>query len=98
MPTQLEFIKAKVSAYKATLTPKTHKEKEGRISIQMAQQVNAFVEEIKKEAHEAATHLPQPIGWDSPFARVAQAEVSFLELEMMLNQILAVLDVLREDH
>ncbi len=36
MPTQLDFLKAKVSAFKSTLDGKPQHEKSGRVSIQIA--------------------------------------------------------------
>jgi hypothetical protein len=96
MATTLDFLKAKVQAYKHTLDAKSGKEKEGRISIQIAQQFNGIVDEVKKESRNAAPHLPQHITWTGPFARIQQADVTFLDLETMVNQILAILDVLQE--
>jgi hypothetical protein len=96
MPTTFDFIKTKVLAVKYTLDGKSSKEKEGRISIQIAQQFNGMVDEIKKESPDAAPHLPQHITVTSPFARIQQADVTFLDLEIMINQMLAVLDVLQE--
>jgi hypothetical protein len=93
MATTLDFLKAKVQAYKHTLDGKSSQEKDGRVSIQIAQQFNAIVDEIKKELPGTASHLPQSIGWTSPFARLQQADVTFLDLEMMVNQVLAVLEV-----
>lgn len=97
MPTTLDFLKAKVLAVKHTLDSKSSKEKGGQISIQTAQQFNAVIEEIKKASPEAAPHLPQPIQWGGHMARLAsQANVTFLDLEIMVNQGLAILDVLQE--
>lgn len=96
MPTAFDFIKAKMLAVKHTLEGKSGKDKDGRISIQMAQQFNAVVEEIEKASPDAGPHLPKPIEWNSPFARLQNADASYLDLEIMVNQVLAVLDVLQE--
>src|SRR5947209_1281254 len=61
MPTQLDFLKAKMLAYKQTLAERTSREKDGHVSIQIAQEFNAIVEEIKKASPDAAPHLPKPI-------------------------------------
>ena len=95
MPTTLDFLKAKVQALKHTLEGKSGKEKDGRVSIQIAQQFNGILDEVKKESPDAAPHLPQHITWNSPFARLQQADVTFLDLEIMVNQVLAILDVLK---
>jgi hypothetical protein len=95
MPTTLDFLKAKVMAVKHTLDSRSSKEKGGHISVQTAQQFNAVIEEIKKASPEAAPHLPQPIQWGGHMARLAsQANVTFLDLEIMVNQVLGILDVL----
>lgn len=99
MATTLDFLRARVQAYKSTLDGKSSQEKEKHVSIQIAEEFNLILEEIKKEAADAAPHLPKPITWQSIFARdMRVADVRFLELEMMLNQVLAVLDVLRGSH
>lgn len=96
MPTTFDFIKARVLAVKYTLDGKSGKDKNGRISIQTAQQFNAVVEEIKKASPVAAPHLPKPIEWNSPFAQLQLADALYFDLEIMVNQVLAVMDVLQE--
>jgi hypothetical protein len=96
MTTTLDFLKAKVQAYKHTLESKSGKEKEKHLAIHVAEEFNRILEEIKKESPEAAPHLPQPITWTSVFARdLKVADVTYLDLEMVINQVLAVLDVVR---
>ena len=96
MPTPLDFVRAKVLAYKNTLDGRSTKEKEKQVAIPIAQEFNAFLEEIKKAFPEDASHLPQPITWEGMAAHdFRMSDVRFLELEMLLNQVLAVLDVLR---
>lgn len=97
MPTQMDFVRAKVQAYKHTLDGKTAKEKSGKVSVHVAEQFNLIVADIKKECPEAAPHLPRPITWSKGGGvTFLVTPVSFLELEMMLDQVLAVLDLLRE--
>jgi hypothetical protein len=94
MATTFNFLKAKVLAIKHTLDSKSSHEKKDRISIQTAQQFNAVIEEIKKESPEAAPHLPQPIQSNNPSADFfSVADASFLDLEIMVNQVIGVLDV-----
>jgi hypothetical protein len=99
MPKELDFVKATVLAYKSTLDSKPSSEKSGRVSIQLAHQFNSIVEKIKNVCPpEAASELPRPITWNTPAANAGWSDVKFLELEMMLNQVIAILDVLRADH
>jgi hypothetical protein len=99
MATTLDFVRAKIQAFKHTLESKPSAEKQKHVAIQIAEQFNSFLEEIKKESPEAAAHLPMPITWTSVFARdMRLSDIKFLELELLLNQVLAVLDVVRGDH
>jgi hypothetical protein len=95
MPTPLDFHKATVLAFKNTLEGKSAKEKERHISIQVAKQFNAVVDKIKGEHPDAATHLPEPITWKGIAAQDMQiADISFLDFELLLNQVLGLLEVL----
>src|SRR5947199_271239 len=95
MPTSLEFLKARVQAIKHTLEGKSGKEKDGRVSIQIAQQFNSVVDNIKKEFSNAAPQLPQPITTKGIGSHDMQiADITFLDFEMLLNQVLGTLEVL----
>ncbi len=99
MPTSLDFHRATVLAFNSTLEGKSAKEKEKHVSIQIAEQFNGVVEQIKKEHPDAAPRLPQPITWKGIAAQDMQiADIRFLDFEMMLNQVLAILDVIRGSH
>lgn len=89
-PTPLDFHRATVLAYKSTLESRPAKEKKERVSIQIAQQANTIVDDTTKAFPEASAHLPQRIRWNEMYLS-GPAGVSFLELEMMLNQVLAIL-------
>lgn len=96
MATTLDFLKAKLQAYKHTLDGKSGKEKERHVAIHVAEEFNGILEAIKKESPEAAPHLPKPITWTSVFAHdMKVADVTYLDLEMLINQVIAVLDVIR---
>lgn len=56
------------------------------------------MEDIKKASPDCAFHLPEPITWNTVAAEAGWSDIKFLELEMLLNQVIAVLDVLRADH
>ncbi len=96
MPTSLDFHKATIMAFKNTLEGKSAKEKEKHISIQIAAQFNSIVDNIKKEFPDAASHLPQPITWNGIAAMDMQiADITFLDFEMLLNQMLGILEVIQ---
>ncbi len=96
MPTSLDFHKGTITAFKNTLDGKSAKEKEKHISIQIAEQFNSIVDNIKKEFPDAAPHLPQPITMKGIASRDMQiADIKFLDFEMLLNQVLGVLEVIQ---
>ncbi len=96
MPTSLDFHKASLMAFKNTLEGKSAKEKEKHISIQIAQQFNGIVDNIKKEHPEAEPHLPKAVTWKGIAAQDMQiADIRFLDFEMLVNQVLATLEVIR---
>ena len=98
MAKSLDFHKATINAFKLTLDGKSSKEKQQHVSIQIAEQFNAVVEKMKIEFPEHASHLPREITWGGANARHFRiADVTFLDFELLLNQVLAVLEVLEED-
>jgi hypothetical protein len=95
MPTSLDFHRATIRAFKNTLDGKASKEKEKHISIQIAEQFNVIVDNIRKEFPDAASHLPQPITMKGIASRDMQiADIKFLDFEVLLNQVLGILEVL----
>ena len=96
MSAALDFHRAKAQAYKKTLEATPGPQKHEQASNIIAKQVNELVEAIKTEFPDAAQHLPPTITWANPFAsRTGWSDVKLVEMEMMLNQIIGVLDVLR---
>ena len=99
MPTNLDFLIARVSAHKTILTKKDPKDIKGNVSFPFANDFNSLLEEIKKECPEAASHLPRAITFESDRARLAhQSDINFVELEIMVEQVLNVLQTLKSDH
>ena len=95
MPTALDFHRASVITFKNTLDSKSSAEKQRRVSILLAKQFNEIVEDIKREYPDSARHLPPPITWTGLGADDMQvADIRFLDFEMMINRVLAVLEVL----
>jgi len=96
MPTNLDFHKATLMAFKNTIEGKSLKEKEQHVSIQVAQQFNGLVDNIRKEHPEAEPHLPKSITMNSIAAQDFQiADIRFLDFEMLVNQVLSTLEVIR---
>jgi hypothetical protein len=96
VPITLDFIKARMQAYKKTLDGRAAKKKEGQASIQIAQQFNAIVEEVKKEPLKSATHFLQRIPRNGPAERLLNVfGMHFLRVETMLNVVVAVMALFR---
>ncbi len=97
MPSKTDFLRAKVTAFKDTLerTPPAHKS--NRISTHTAAEFNGIVEEIRAEVPDAASYLPKRIEASTSFRRMAVADITFIELEMLAGQVLNILNVLKSD-
>ncbi len=98
MPKTVDFLKAKVGAYQKVLSQAASRDKEGLVSITLAKQFNSLLDEVKKACPEAEPHIPRPITWESAFSQLAVADVSFLDLEVLVEQVSSILAVVDADH
>jgi hypothetical protein len=95
MPKKIDFLIAKVKPFEAALHSLDAQAKGNHVSIDLAQNFNKLLEEIKAESPEAAPELPQPITLQGIFARLGQTSTSHVALEIMVGQVLGVLEVLK---
>src|SRR5262249_43529842 len=97
MPSKVDFLKAKLQAVTSVLEKTSPKERENKVSTQLAEQFNEVVKEIGKALPETAPHLPKPIHSSTKFALVGQSDVGYVDLMIMAEQVLRVLSVV-ESH
>ena len=89
----VRLIKNKVDSFKANLESAPSKQKEGPISVALAEDFNALLGEIATEFPAVVSSLPKPglmggLGWDMQLA-----DINYLDLRILTDQLLAVLDV-----
>ena len=94
MPTKKEILKAKIRAFKTTLQNATPKQKEGRLSIQLAKNFNGLIVEVGENFSDIKEDMPEEITWTGHFARLDSSDVTYLDVEILADQILALLDLL----
>lgn len=96
MATAVDYHRATIVAFKNTLEGKSPHEKDKHVSVQVALQFNSLIERLQEEYPEAAPHFPMPITFLIPNSRHSQtSDIRFIDFELLLNQVLAILDVLR---
>ena len=91
----VRLIKNKVDSFKANLERAPSKQQEGPISVALAENFNALMGEIATEFPAVASSLPKPalmggLGWDMQLA-----DVNYLDLHILTDQVLAILDAPR---
>jgi hypothetical protein len=95
MPVKIDFLIATMSAFEKTLEKLDQKTKAGHVPVQLAENFNKLLDEIKTESPDAAPELPLPITLDGTFEGIGVTDISYVALEVMVRQVLGVLGVLK---
>ena len=93
MPSKTDILRARARSFKSTLHNATAKEKEGPAGTALAENFNKIVEETVQTFPDLKESLPARITSRGPFARMGKSDVSYLDLEVMADQLLAMLDL-----
>lgn len=93
MPSRIDLLRARARSFKSTLQKATAKEKEGPAGTALAENFNKIVQEAGNAFPDLKDSLPAPITSRGPFARMGKSDVSYLDLEVMADQLLAMLDL-----
>ena len=95
--TNIDLLIARASSFQATLATIDNQTKNRHVTKQLANNFNRLLDEIKKEMPaDTASHLPPPITFVSNAAKVAgMSDVLYLDLEIMINEIMNILGVLK---
>ncbi len=93
---KLRLIKSKVVGFKVNMDNATAKQKADPVSVALAENFNALLGEIAAELPAVASSLPKPVpigglNWDMQLA-----DIDYLGLEILTDQVLVVLDVVEE--
>ena len=95
MPTKIDFLIAKMSAFEKTLEKLDNKTKSMQVPTELAKNFNLLLEEITAESPVAAPELPKPIDLNEGIYQTSFTDVSYVGLEIMVGQVVAVLGVLK---
>ena len=97
MAKNIDILIARASSLQRTLANIDPQTKKSYVSRPLAENFNKLLGAIKKEMSAADSgHLPQPITFEGPSARVAGlSDVLYVDLEIMIDQMKDVLDHLK---
>ena len=97
MAKNFDILIARASSLKRTLANIAPQSKGSYVSRPLAENFNKLLSTIKKEmSADDSKHLPQPITFEGPSARVAGlSDVLHLDLEIMIDQLKDVLGHLK---
>lgn len=91
-----QLLRTRLKAIRSTLHGASAKEKEGLAGISLTENFNAILTEVAEEYPELKDSLPKHISGHGPFKRVGKSSVSYLDLEALADQAIALLDLIQE--
>jgi hypothetical protein len=94
---KIRLLKARALAFKNTLAQASAKERDGHAGKGLAENFNAIVKAIGEEYPDLEDSLPKPITSSGPFARHGLSDASYLDIQVLADQVLALLDIMEEE-
>ena len=94
---ELRLLKARAGAFKTTLGQATSDEKQGNAGVGLAENFNKILGDIRKAFPELESSLPQPIKSTTSLRKIAQSNASYLDVQVLADQILALLEIADEE-
>jgi hypothetical protein len=89
--TKHALLQARLQGIRTTLDRAPANEKSHQASTALASGFNEIVDAIKKTYPELGESLPGPIQSTEPFRRIGKSNVTYLDLEVMCEQVLNLL-------
>ncbi|MDA0813825.1 MAG: hypothetical protein O3C21_15720 [Verrucomicrobia bacterium] len=93
MPTNIEILRAKARSFKSTLRSATPEEKKGHAGIGLAENFNRILADVGEAHPDLKDSLPAPLTLKGAFSEVGKSDTSYLDLEILADQLLALLDL-----
>jgi len=91
---KIEIIEAQLRSFKSTLEKATDKQKEGLVTIALAENFNRMVEQTIQLFPELKDHLPQKIeSATSMKRRAGVSDVNYLDLEILTDQVFSLIQL-----
>jgi hypothetical protein len=97
MPSKAAFLKSRLEGMKSVLEKATPKEKEQRVTTHMAKEFNTILTEIGSAYPDATSQLPKPILSTTKLRFLGQSDVGYVDLQMMVEQVLRILSLVESD-
>ena len=97
MPSKIDFLRAKVIAFKETLERTPPEQKAANASSTITVEFNDILEQLRKESPDAAEHLPRTIVTGKYLAPPGYTNLKLVELEILANQVINILNILKSD-
>ena len=95
MPEKVDVLRAKLRAIRSTLERTPSQEKQNQAGIDLANNFNEMLTQVGSLLPELKEELPKPIS-AGIFAHMGKANVTYLDLEVLAEQVLALLDLAAE--
>lgn len=93
---KVRLLKARARAFKTTLAQASSKEKQAKAGVGLAENFNAIVKDIGEEYPDLKDSLPSRITSLSALRSLGQSDASYLDVEVLADQVLALLDIMEE--
>ena len=95
---KLKLLKTRVKAFKSSLESSSTSERQQKASVQTTQHLNKLIDETASDFADLAPSLPAKLRSMSIAARRAGvSDHSYMDVEIMIDQILALLELIDED-
>ena len=95
--TEVQLLKLRARSLKSTLENASEKQKQGQVNIQLAQDFNKLIEDVTAAFPQIVSALPQPIDCAGPFMQMGVTSLTYLDLEVYADRLLAALELVAPD-
>ena len=93
MPSTVSILKAMAMAFKTNLA-KHPTGKDQHVSLQDANSFNSLLKDIESFKPDIGQHLPKPVHCDNHlFTGVGKVDITYLDLEILVDQVIGILSV-----
>ena len=93
---KLQLFKARIRAFKTTLQAASANEKKNFASTGTVENLNKIISDVADAHPELVEALPQKLTFHGPGRRVGISNHNFTDIEIVADQIIALLDLLEE--
>lgn len=92
MSNNLKLLRLRATSFRSAIEKETDKVKATSASVAIVENLNKLIDDIVNMLPDLKDHLPARVNPRGPFAHMGSASVTYLDLEILAEQILAVLN------